>query len=210
MTQTPPLPCRGSMGVYEAAIAPVKEQLFTQLLAEGPLAAGGSSGDGGGKELRILEVGIGTGEFCSGVAPHALILVPCPQPAGSPLASLSACAAAYCTPLPRTQPHTLASTFTRAQGPTCPTWPKRWAPAAWLPSPSPASTPTRRCSATAARQPRRRGWPSASWHWCRATRRRCRLATASLTPLSSRWCAAGCAALPVSQRKPWLGCQGPC
>jgi hypothetical protein len=48
-----------SMGAYESAIAPVKGDVFDRLL--GPAAAP-ESGGGGGGGLRVLEVGIGTGE----------------------------------------------------------------------------------------------------------------------------------------------------
>lgn len=44
------------MGTYETAIRPTKQQLFSQLLTPGS-AAGGA----GPSELRVLEVGIGTG-----------------------------------------------------------------------------------------------------------------------------------------------------
>lgn len=49
-----------SMGTYEAAIAPVKEELFNELL--GPGSAGAAAAGGGGAGLKLLEVGIGTGE----------------------------------------------------------------------------------------------------------------------------------------------------
>jgi hypothetical protein len=57
------------MGTYEAAIAPVKERLFGQLFGQlsggggGGGSGGGSGGSGGGGGgLKLLEVGIGTGE----------------------------------------------------------------------------------------------------------------------------------------------------
>jgi hypothetical protein len=70
-----------TMGTYEAAIAPVKEELFQRLLGPAPddrgsSASGGSSsggggggsgGSGGGRGLRMLEVGIGTGQGSSTV-----------------------------------------------------------------------------------------------------------------------------------------------
>lgn len=56
-----------SMGTYEAAIRPVKERLFKQLL-EAPGGAAGGSGGGGGGGMRLLEVGIGTGPNLSYMA----------------------------------------------------------------------------------------------------------------------------------------------
>ncbi|KAI8477362.1 MAG: S-adenosyl-L-methionine-dependent methyltransferase [Monoraphidium minutum] len=86
------------MGVYESAIAPVKERLFSQLLAPGGAAA---PAGGGGGALRLLEIGIGTGPNLSYMAralgPDRLPLLSLtgldPNPEMQPYARESAAAA---------------------------------------------------------------------------------------------------------------------